>query len=139
MHESGPAGGAGRVQRELRRLRGDAAALERRQDAPAHLVHRLAVMLALPESDPTDSLALEDDLEAVGELLVSRLPLRDLLRRLRPAEVLHHRRIAQQPHEQGVIAASPRNDLDQLRLEPGRETEQREESLRVEEEREFDD
>ena len=43
--------------------------------------------------------------------------------------MLGHGGVTQQPHEQGVVAASPGDDLDDLRLQPGREAEEREQAL----------
>src|SRR4029450_2328465 len=41
---------------------------------------------------------------------VVAVSLLDLLRALRPAEVLHHRRIAEEPVQEGEVVLAPRHD-----------------------------
>src|SRR5262245_43795163 len=97
------------LDRQCGRATGDAAALEFGQHRPTRLVHLLPQPLALPESEPAERLAgLDvDDLEHPRPRLgVAAMTLLELLRALRPAEVLGHRRVAHQPlDEPEVIVA----------------------------------
>ena len=99
------------------RLRGggsrDAPTLERRDDRPPGLVDPPAVPLPLPVADEADRLAgldhdgLEYPAGVGADLLVAALALDDFLRRLGPAEVLHHLRIANELEQQVEIPGGP--------------------------------
>ena len=91
----------------------DTSSLEGRDHRPPDLVDLLAAPGALPVADPADTLAggFVDDLELPGVgSLVARLAFGDLLRALRPAEVLHHLRIAKGLLEERKIPFAPRLD-----------------------------
>src|SRR5262249_47562135 len=93
------------------------AALEPGEDHPARLVDPASVPLALPVPDRADALSRRglDDPEHLLLPLARRsevplVPLRDLPRALRAAEVLGHRGIAQQLLEQQQVSVGPRLD-----------------------------
>src|SRR5205823_2627285 len=93
----------------------DSPALEVRHHGPADLVDLLTLPFAVPVADPADSFAagLVDDLELLrARLLVASLALGDLLRTLRPPEMLHHRRVAKTLLEQRDVAFPPRLETD---------------------------
>ncbi len=98
---------ARRFDGEPSRRRGHAPALRGGQHRPADLVDLLAPPLAVPVADPAEVLTVGDDLQAAGVGLVALLPRGDLLLRLGPAEVLHHRRVADQRLQQRQVAGAP--------------------------------
>src|SRR5215217_1918868 len=93
----------------------DPAALLRRQQGPPDLVDRLVPPVSLPVADPADRGVVEEDPELRISLRareVAGVARGDRVARLRAAEVLHHRGVAQQPLEQRQVVIAPRLDPD---------------------------
>ena len=107
VHAARPVARPRRLQGQPGGFARDAAALEAGQDGPAHLVDRLALPLALPEADPAGADAVDEILSDAGVADVAALALDDLLRRLRAAEVLHHRGVAEQGVQEREVVLAP--------------------------------
>src|SRR5262245_41147117 len=110
-------GGAEEVDQLRRPDRGDAAALELRQNRPAGLVHKTFLLVSVPVADRPDAFPRRrlDDLEhlarsALGQLDGLLVPMGDLLRAFGPAQVLHHRRVAEEPVQEREVVVAPRLD-----------------------------
>src|SRR5206468_11570280 len=91
--------------------------LEPGEHHPAGLPDLPLVCLALPVADRPDALAGRrlDDLEHLRRPVavltqVAAVSLLDLLRALGPAEVLHHRRVAEEPVQKREVVLAPRHD-----------------------------